>query len=136
VKAARIVAGKALAPAGSPAAIKGVIAAANRIRTSPYVWGGGHRLWRSAGYDCSGAVSYALHGGGFLEAPLTSGSLAGWGLAGKGRWITVYANSRHAFAVIDGLRWDTVGDAQGTGPRWHKDMVSTVGFLARHPAGY
>ncbi len=48
-----------------------------------------------------------------------------WGVPGKGRWITIYANAGHAFAVIDGLRWDTVGDSEGTGPRWHTEMVST-----------
>jgi hypothetical protein len=133
---ARLVDGKAVAPPGAGEVVKQVIKAANRIRTTPYIWGGGHRLWRSAGYDCSGAVSYALHGGGLLEAPMTSGELMRWGLPGKGRWITVYTNPTHAFAMIDGLRWDTVGDATGTGPRWHPEMVSTAGFVARHPLGY
>lgn len=136
VKKARLVAGKAVAPRGPLGGVKQVIEAANRIRTTPYVWGGGHARWSDRGYDCSGSVGYALHGGGLLEAPMTSGEMARWGLPGKGRWITVYANARHVFAVIAGLRWDTVGDATGTGPRWHEDMVSTAGFVARHPAGY
>jgi cell wall-associated NlpC family hydrolase len=133
---ARLIRGKAIAPLGAGEGLLAVIEAANRIRTTPYIWGGGHRLWRSAGYDCSGAVSYALHGGGLLEAPMTSGELMHWGLPGKGRSITVYANPTHAFAVIAGLRWDTVGDATGTGPRWHPEMVPTAGFVARHPPGY
>jgi cell wall-associated NlpC family hydrolase len=136
VKKARLVAGKAVAPSGSLEAVKQMIEAANQIRTTPYVWGGGHARWSDRGYDCSGSVGYALHGGDLLEAPMTSGEMASWGLPGKGRWITIYANARHVFAVIAGLRWDTVGDATGTGPRWHEDMVSTVGFVARHPAGY
>ena len=70
-----------------------------------------------------------------LEAPMTSGELMRWGMAGRGRWITIYANANHVFAVVAGLRWDTVGDASGTGPRWHEDMVSTAGFIARHPPG-
>jgi cell wall-associated NlpC family hydrolase len=133
---ARLLGGKAVVPPGSSETLKRAIEAANRIRTTPYVWGGGHRRWWDRGYDCSGSVSYVLHGAGLLEAPMTSGELTRWGLAGKGRLITVYANTRHVFAVIAGLRWDTVGDATGTGPRWHRDMVLTGGYVARHPPGY
>jgi hypothetical protein len=59
-----------------------------------------------------------------------------WGRPGPGRWISVYANAGHAYAVIAGLRWDTSGDSSGTGPRWHPDMASPSGFVARHPPGY
>jgi cell wall-associated NlpC family hydrolase len=128
--------GQAAAPADAPQVVKDVIAAANQISSLPYIWGGGHGSWDSAGYDCSGAVSYALHGGGLLDSPLDSTGLETWGEAGVGNWITVYANAGHAFAVIAGLRWDTSGDATGTGPRWHSDMASTAGFIARHPPGY
>jgi peptidoglycan hydrolase CwlO-like protein len=128
--------GLAAAPASAPPAVKSAIEAANQIATTPYIWGGGHGSWSSSGYDCSGAVSYALHGGGFLDSPLDSTGLETWGVAGPGSWITVYANAGHAFAVIAGLRWDTSGDATGTGPRWHTDMASTAGFIARHPDGY
>jgi septal ring factor EnvC (AmiA/AmiB activator) len=127
--------GDAAAPANAPAAVKGVIAAANQINDLPYVWGGGHGSFQSSGYDCSGSVSFALNGGGLLSSPLDSTGLETWGVPGGGSWITVYANSGHAFAVIAGLRWDTVGDTSGTGPRWHTDMVSTGGFIARHPSG-
>jgi len=136
VKKARLIAGKAVVPRGSLEAVKQVVKAANRIRTTPYVWGGGHGRWWDRGYDCSGSVGYALHGGDLLEASMTSGEMARWGSPGNGRWITIYANKRHVFAVIAGLRWDTVGGDRGTGPRWHEDMVSTAGFVARHPAGY
>ena len=136
VKKARLIAGKAVAPPGSLEAIAEVIDAANRIRTTPYIWGGGHGRWWDRGYDCSGSVGYALHGGGLLEAPMTSGEMTRWGMPGRGHWITIYANPRHVFAVIAGLRWDTVGDASGTGPRWHEDMAPTAGFIARHPPGY
>ncbi|MBS1886720.1 MAG: hypothetical protein JSU06_05980 [Actinobacteria bacterium] len=133
---AELLYGVAAPPESAPPAVKAAIAAANRIHTLPYVWGGGHARWWSPGYDCSGAVSYALHGAGFITTPMDSGEMMNWGVPGKGRWITIYANAGHAFAVIDGLRWDTVGDASGTGPRWHPEMVSTAGFVARHPAGY
>jgi hypothetical protein len=126
-----------VAPAeNAPPAVKAAVAAANRIHTLPYVWGGGHARWASPGYDCSGAVSFALHGAGLLATPMDSGEMMTWGAPGKGRWITIYANAGHAFAVIDGVRWDTAGDSSGTGPRWHPEMVSTAGYVVRHPAGY
>jgi cell wall-associated NlpC family hydrolase len=128
--------GLAAAPASAPPAIKAAIAAANSIATTPYVWGGGHASFYSYGYDCSGAVSFALYGAGLLETPLTSGSLESYGEPGPGKWITIYANATHTYMVIAGLRWDTVGDASGTGPRWHAEPPYPEGFVVRHPAGY
>ena len=114
-----LVNGRAIPPVNAPAAVTKVIAAANKIRSKPYVYGGGHARWWDTGYDCSGAVSFALHGADLISTPMPSGSLAGWGSPGKGRWITVYANGGHAYAVIAGLRWDTAGNTRGTGPSWH-----------------
>jgi membrane-bound lytic murein transglycosylase B len=128
--------GLAAAPAAAPAAVKAAIAAANSIATTPYVWGGGHASFYSYGYDCSGAVSFALYGAGLLDTPLTSGSLEHYGEAGPGKWITIYANATHTYVVIAGLRWDTVGDANGTGPRWHAEPPYPEGFVVRHPVGY
>ena len=129
--------GTLIPPKSAPARVKRVIAAANKIRTKPYIWGGGHARWWDRGYDCSGSVSFALHGGKFLESPLPSGPMTKWGEEGEGRWITVYANGGHAYAVIAGFRWDTSGDSGGeTGPRWHEDLRDNVGFTARHPTGY
>jgi hypothetical protein len=134
---ASLVGERAVAPASAPPVVKKVIAAANRIRSTPYIWGGGHARWWDRGYDCSGAVSYALHGGALLEAPLVSGSFMTWGESGPGSWITLYANRQHVYAVIAGLRWDTGGDAPGvTGPRWHAEPPYPKGFVIRHPAGY
>jgi peptidoglycan hydrolase CwlO-like protein len=125
---------EASAPASAPGAVQEVIAAGNAIATTPYIWGGGHGSFESSGYDCSGAVSYALHGGGFLESPLDSTGLETWGEPGPGQWITVYANAGHAWMVVAGIAFDTVG---GPGPRWHDPWVdSPEGFVARHPAGY
>jgi soluble lytic murein transglycosylase-like protein/cell wall-associated NlpC family hydrolase len=126
----------ASAPRDAPPAVKAAIAAANSISTTPYVWGGGHGSWYSYGYDCSGAVSFALYGAGLLDTPLTSGALESYGEPGPGKWITIYASPTHTYAVIAGLRWDTVGDAQGTGPRWHAEPPYPEGFVVRHPAGY
>ena len=128
--------GLAAAPRSAPPAIKAVIAAANSISDTPYVWGGGHGSWYSYGYDCSGAVSFALYGGGLLDTPLTSGALESYGEPGPGRWITIYANATHTYMTVAGLRWDTVGDAEGTGPRWHVEPPYPDGFVVRHPPGY
>ena len=125
----------ALAPASAPDPIKQMISAANLIVGQPYRWGGGHGSWQSKGYDCSGAVSYALAGAGLLQAPLTSGQFMGYGIPGPGRWLTIYASPTHVYAVIAGLRWDTVGDARGSGPRWHPADAYPQGFTARHLPG-
>jgi cell wall-associated NlpC family hydrolase len=130
-----LLSGIALPPPDAPEAVQQVINAANTIVGRPYVWGGGHASFTSYGYDCSGSVSFVLHGAALIPEPLTSGSLEGWGEPGPGKWITVYANADHTFMEIDGLRWDTVGDARGTGPRWHLMPTSTAGFVARHPPG-
>lgn len=132
-----LVNGRAVPPADAPPAVKRVIAAANKIRTKPYVYGGGHARWWDKGYDCSGAVSYALKGGNFIDSPLPSGPLAQWGEEGEGRWITVFTNPGHAYAVIAGYRWDTSGMGSGeSGPRWRPESRSSAGFVARHPTGY
>jgi len=121
-------------PSAAPPAVQAAIEAANSIATTPYVWGGGHGSFSSSGYDCSGAISFALNGGGLLSSPLDSTGLSTWGEAGPGQWITVYANAGHAWAMIAGLAFDTSG---GAGPRWHSSPVSsTAGFIARHPSGY
>jgi hypothetical protein len=133
---ASLVEGRAIAPPGAPPAVKRVIAAANQIAGRPYVWGGGHSSWLSRGYDCSGAVGYALHGADMLDVTMVSGQLAYWGEPGAGRWITVYANAQHVFMLVAGLRFDTRDAPSGaTGPRWHLGGVDAGGFVPRHPLG-
>jgi hypothetical protein len=128
--------GDAIPPSNAPLAVRAAIEAANQIDNLPYIWGGGHGSFTSSGYDCSGAVSFALHGGGFLSSPLDSTGLEVWGAPGAGNWITVFANSGHAWAFIAGLRWDTAGNGSD-GPRWSTAMnENTADFVARHPAGY
>lgn len=125
---------QASVPSAAPPAVKAAIEAANAIASKPYLWGGGHGSFESPGYDCSGALSYALHGGGFLSSPLDSTGLTTWGAPGPGRWITVYGNAGHAWMTIAGLAFDTSG---GAGPRWHPSPVYTAsGFILRHPPGY
>ena len=60
--------GTATPPDAAPQAVKEIIAAGNQIAKKPYIYGGGHGKWKDSGYDCSGSVSYALHGAGLLEA--------------------------------------------------------------------
>jgi hypothetical protein len=138
-KATLLADGTALAPVGAPSQVVGAIAAANTIRLKPYVYGGGHRNFISKGYDCSGAVSYMLHGGGLLESPLPSGPMMRYGDPGYGTWISVLANRGHAYAVVAGLRWDTsaVGEKlnAGSGPRWRATRRPAKGYVARHYPG-
>jgi cell wall-associated NlpC family hydrolase len=128
--------GQAVAPADAPPQVKGVIAAANRIAGKPYKYGGGHGRWEDSGYDCSGSESYALHGGGFVRTQLTSSDYESWGSAGKGAWITSYANSGHSFLVVAGLRFDTGWNNSGKGPRWSTQMRPSSGYVVRHPGGF
>jgi peptidoglycan hydrolase-like protein with peptidoglycan-binding domain len=119
---------------GGSSIVDRVIAAGDEIATRPYVWGGGHGSFVSSGYDCSGSVSYALHGAGLLSSPEDSGELESYGAPGPGRYITIYANAEHAFMVVDGKRFDTVALSE-SGSRWSDSMTSTAGFVARHPEG-
>ena len=130
--------GTATAPASAPPQVHAIIAAGNLIAKLPYRYGGGHGRWEDSGYDCSGAMSYALHGAGLLNRQLTSGDFMSWGRRGKGSWITVYANRGHVYMEIAGLRLDTspVGDPTGRhGTRWRPAIGRRGGFAAKHPAG-
>jgi peptidoglycan hydrolase-like protein with peptidoglycan-binding domain len=126
--------GSSSSSAGGSGAVARVIAAADEIATRPYTWGGGHGSFQSVGYDCSGSVSYALHGGGLLSSPEDSSELESYGEPGPGSHITIYANAEHAWMVIDGRRFDTIAQ-QETGTRWSDSMMSTAGYVVRHPAG-
>lgn len=119
-----------------PGVVSRVIAAASAIATRPYVFGGGHGSFISSGYDCSGSVSYALHGGGLLSAPEDSSALESYGLPGPGRYITIYANAGHAWMSINGRRYDTSGMSETGGSRWGGSSRSTAGYVVRHPAGF
>ncbi len=133
---AKLKQGLAVAPSNAPVRVKKVIAAANKIaKGKGYCMGGGHGDWNDNCYDCSGSVSYALHGGDFVNSPMPSGSYRNWGKSGKGKWISVYANDGHMYAVIAGLRFDTSMTA-GKGPGWSKEMRSSSGFNTRHPKNF
>jgi len=128
--------GTATAPESAPDVVKAVVAAGNRIIDKPYKYGGGHGRWEDSGYDCSGSMSYALHGGGLLDKALTSSGFSSWGKAGKGAWITTYGSGGHSYMVVAGLRFDTgYNDGDSDGPDWSAKMRPGSGYTARHPAG-
>jgi len=122
-------------PAGVPEVVQRVIAGANAITDFPYVFGGGHASFVDNAYDCSGSVSYALAAGGLLSAPETSGELESWGVAGPGRYITVYAAAGHTYMYVDGILYDTAGRSGVYASRWQVSPVSNSGYVARHWPG-
>jgi cell wall-associated NlpC family hydrolase len=126
--------GFAVPPRSAPKVVKDVIAAGNEIAKTPYKWGGGHGRWDDSGYDCSGSVSFALHGAGLLDSSLVSGDFARWGERGRGNWITIYANADHVYMVVAGMRFDTSARSR-TGSRWTMEQRPSDGFSVTHPAG-
>jgi len=125
--------GTATAPASAPPEVQAIIAAGNEIASKPYRYGGGHTLkWKDSGYDCSGSVSYALHGADLLDAPMPSGNFETWGDSGPGQWVTIYARGDHMYMIVAGLRFDTSGAKPS---RWQDSSRSSKGFVVRHPAG-
>jgi len=146
--------GQAVAPSDAPPQVAALIDAGNKIATLPYVYGGGHnKTFSGRGYDCSGSVSYALHGGGLLDAPLDSSDFMSWGDPGPGGWITIYTNPGHAYMVVAGLRFDTsmrtpiISAARHSrhrgsratntlSSRWSTTMRSSRGYTVRHPVGF
>ncbi len=126
--------GLAVPPADAPAEVVEIIAAGNKIARKPYKYGGGHGRWRDSGYDCSGSISYALHGAGLLDSALDSSAFASWGERGRGEWVTVRTNPGHAYMIVAGLRFDTSARKRGT-TRWTETMRSPRGYVARHPEG-
>jgi peptidoglycan hydrolase-like protein with peptidoglycan-binding domain len=126
--------GLAVAPAGAPPQVQQIIAAGNQIASKPYKYGGGHGKWDDTGYDCSGSVSFALHGAGLLDEAMPSGSFTSWGDAGPGQWVTIYANGGHMYMVVAGLRFDTSGRSNHN-TRWQTEQRSAAGYTVRHPPG-
>jgi peptidoglycan hydrolase-like protein with peptidoglycan-binding domain len=151
---ATLVDGLAVPAPGTPATIVQAIDAANQIAVLPYIYGGGHGTYTltngvtqlDAGYDCSGSVSFALHGGGFLREPLDSGQFASYGEPGVGNWITIYTNGvnpsgvAHVYMEIAGLWFDTAAQSAANGnDRWSTTRIhepDQTEYQAYHPAGW
>lgn len=135
---AELVEGLAAAPMDAPLAIQEMIWAGNEIVGKPYIYGGGHGSFESPGYDCSGTVSYALHGAKLISIPMDSSEMMHWGGRGIGRWVTIFANPEHAYMTIAGLRLDTstaYDPSNLQGPRWRPLRPENEGFVKRHPVG-
>lgn len=135
---ARYVDGLAAAPMSAPPAVQEIIWSGNQIIGLPYIFGGGHGSFTSPGYDCSGTVSFALHGADLLKAPMDSSEFMGWGGHGIGRWVTIFTNPEHAYMTVAGLRLDTSSaddPSNQQGPRWRPLRPANAGFRVRHPAG-
>jgi cell wall-associated NlpC family hydrolase len=133
---AHIIDGLAAAPMDAPASVKEMIWAGNEIVGLPYIYGGGHASFISPGYDCSGTVSYALHGADLLESPMDSTEFMSWQQSGIGTWVTIFANAEHAYMTVAGVRLDTSSaeDPSGLqGPRWRPLRETNEGFAVRHP---
>lgn len=127
--------GLAVAPPRAPRKVKRMIAAANQLINKPYIYGGGHRSFYDHGYDCSGATSYVLHAGGLLDKPLVSQNFLEYGKKGYGKWVTIYVRKGHVFLEIAGLRFDTGGTWNSTGPRWKPQRRRVSKYYVRHPKG-
>ncbi|HEY1450747.1 MAG TPA: hypothetical protein VGF47_07320 [Solirubrobacteraceae bacterium] len=135
---ARYVDGYAAAPMNAPANVQQVIWTANEIIGLPYIFGGGHASFTASGYDCSGTVSFALHGGELLKTPMDSSEFMRWGSHGAGRWIAVFGNAGHAYMDVAGLRLDTSAaddPSDQQGPRWRPLRTENSGYTVRHPLG-
>jgi cell wall-associated NlpC family hydrolase len=133
---ARVIGGQAAAPMSAPAPVQEIIWAGNQIVGLPYIWGGGHASFVSPGYDCSGTVSFALHGADLLETPMDSGELESWDSSGIGQWVTVFANAGHAYMTVAGVRLDTSAaddPSNQQGPRWRPLRHANGGYTVRHP---
>jgi len=135
---ARFVNGLAAAPMSAPLAVQEIIWAGNQIVGLPYIYGGGHASFISPGYDCSGTVSYALHGAELISTPMDSTEFESWDSKGVGTWVTIFANGGHAYMTVAGLRLDTspANDPSNLpGPRWRPLRPENAGFTVRHPTG-
>ncbi len=136
---ARYIAGLAAAPMSAPESVQQIIWTANQIIGLPYIYGGGHASFSSPGYDCSGTVSFALHGASLLTTPMDSSEYMGWGSHGPGRWIAIFSNAGHAYMTVAGLRLDTSSaddPSNQQGPRWRPLRPANAEFTVRHPLGF
>jgi hypothetical protein len=140
--------GLAAAPSEAPERVKAMIAAGNRLDHATYLYGSAHGPSLNTlqpAYDCSSAVSYVLHAGGVFSASAEdSTELESYGDAGPGQWVSVYANSEHAFMYVAGIRFDTSfngtdtgPNANHSGPRWRifGEVPQWAQWVVRHPPG-
>lgn len=116
-------------------------------KEKPYVWGG---FDPNRGFDCSGAVSYALKVGGFLTERTTTQGLASFGEPGPGQFITIYdhantgnPHTEHCAIEIAGVVFESGGGSENGNPNGGLGKVTSgvESFLKRfeikrHPKGF
>lgn len=120
-------------PGGVLSALKAEMDRMDRLH-SIYQWGGSHAGYSDNGpWDCSSAVSQALHKVGLLTGPPRVSSLfMAYGSPGPGKRVTIYSNPTHVYMVVDGRTWQW--RHRGTAGGWSGPM-SAGGYVQRHPAG-
>ncbi len=130
----------------------------------PYVWGGGHVGTFAPstglagfigsdiiGYDCSGSVSAVIHAAftppimgpeiGRIDTPYVAIGFRKWGVAGVGKYLTVWASTNHVFIEFNipgrGLQhWGTGRFGTGrSGPGFKPNLHPHGGFVPRHIPG-
>lgn len=118
----------------------------------PYVYGGGHTkplvdIAVKDGLDCSGSVSLALKRSGMFNhrTAWTAQMFGGWGLAGRGKYVTLWyrggpRGKAHVWLQFHGVgrwwRFDTSPWNSGQrGPRMRLLPRPTSGFAPRHWPG-
>lgn len=126
---------------GGGTTLEKMIAEADRIDSlhKTYVYGGGHVTPAPANgpWDCSSAVSRVLQVGGYDIPTMVSGDLAAWGEPGKGKAVTIYADSGHVLMSLNGRFWGTSRENPGGGPGWISQPSASylAAKTARHPKG-
>jgi cell wall-associated NlpC family hydrolase len=121
---------------------------ADSLLGTPYVSGGGHAGWSTAGgLDCSGFVSAVLRSGGYLSAPQTTeGFAAQAGIAaGHGRFVTIYDRTgcgpdEHVIIDLNGRFYEAGGGSASGGAPFVHEFAPSHEYLASfntvlHPAG-
>jgi hypothetical protein len=103
----------------------------------PYLYGGGHGNFAIQPVDCSGGVSFALHGGNMLDSPMTTDGLKVYGEAGDGKAITIgvrgsTGRNAHTMMEIAGRFFES-----GSGHGWAQTSGWSGNFpIHRHPPGF
>lgn len=103
----------------------------------PYLYGGGHGNFAIQPVDCSGGVSYALHGGHMLSSPVTTDGLKVYGESGDGDLITIgvrgsTGRNAHTMMQIAGRFYES-----GSGHGWARTNGWSGNFpIHRHPKGF
>jgi len=119
-----------------PPVIHAVVRFCNEIQGKPYVRGGGHKKLFDEAFDCSGSVSHILFRAGLLDRPLTSAGFASYGSPGPGHYLSLFVKpGEHVFMSVCGLRYDTTGGKNSSGPAWRQKPRNPQGFVNRHPSG-